>query len=595
MAGEQKGKTYEAIVKVALDRLKDSKQIKGNIYWNEKPTGMTIEPDFTIGADKDSPKYVLLVTHSSSAKNSDMKFWRNIGELAEAKLLLTTVPAVISITFDSVIKEDLKRIQNMSFDSQLVVGDLKYGVSIKNWVDINHASLATKAEDKVSEIKELLKKSRKLKALVEMLANDLLTGLARTRPELDELWMMDRQRVCGTSRVAKETFVRRGLSKLQIFDNIDLALRLYRGKPVGLKEIPQYAYELGLAKKSIGRAVWGDKEVKNAVDLLKDDDIRSISSQDKSELHISLLNSLRVLSFIDVAHAYIVRNYEKLCNEDAMLLMLLEVQKNPSLVLKISESITMNWLFQLVFDIQRAASGFKQEVGYSQFIQFALDNKKEINLWLEKKGLPQFKPRGNSAIVRGMTDWVNRRNTTHAASFSESYQALVAWVLSHALRSIQKSKIPAASELREFTVNNLLEQKLVTYRGFDPIQHLVEKGSTKFKMIRIKTCFGEASGIPGLGATMEVGLSNGVFLNWQSASDAGRDHKKKELCGRAIGLRYSWDKSTLRFIKRPNLRKLVLILDGTWRQSDLDALIRSGWDEIYYPNEIDRLTDAATY
>ena len=75
-------------------------------------------------------------------------------------------------------------------------------------------------------------------------------------------------------------------------------------------------------------------------------------------------------------------------------------------------------------------------------------------------------------------------------------------------------------------------------------------------------------------------------------SDAGRDHKKKELCGRAVGLRYSWDAKTKTFIKRPGVDKLFLVVDGTWRQSDLDALIRAGWDEIFYPDEMDKLAAA---
>ena len=33
----------------------------------------------------------------------------------------------------------------------------------------------------------------------------------------------------------------------------------------------------------------------------------------------------------------------------------------------------------------------------------------------------------------------------------------------------------------------------------------------------------------------------------------------------------------------------MLLLDGTWTQKDLDTLVRAGWDEIYYPDEIDKL------
>jgi hypothetical protein len=81
-----------------------------------------------------------------------------------------------------------------------------------------------------------------------------------------------------------------------------------------------------------------------------------------------------------------------------------------------------------------------------------------------------------------------------------------------------------------------------------------------------------------------------TLINWQTCSDAGRDHKKKELCGRAIGLRYHWDGKA--FIRRPGIQKMILVLDGTWRQSDLNALLRSGWDEIFYPDEMEQLAKA---
>ena len=38
--------------------------------------------------------------------------------------------------------------------------------------------------------------------------------------------------------------------------------------------------------------------------------------------------------------------------------------------------------------------------------------------------------------------------------------------------------------------------------------------------------------------------------------------------------------------------KLILVVDGTWQQSDLDALVRAGWDEIFYPDEMEKLATA---
>ncbi len=87
---------------------------------------MTIEPDFTVGKDKDHPQFGFLITHSGSAKESEKKLWRNMGELVELKVFIKTQPFVYNIAFDSVMKEALKMVQDAAFDGQLIVGDQPY-------------------------------------------------------------------------------------------------------------------------------------------------------------------------------------------------------------------------------------------------------------------------------------------------------------------------------------------------------------------------------------------------------------------------------------------------------------------------------------
>jgi hypothetical protein len=209
MAGERKGRTYEALIMIVLLELKHQGKIQGEIFWNQKPQGMTIEPDFTIGKDPDTPEKIIMVTHSGSSKNSDMKFWRNMGELAEAKTLLSTFPRVYSVAFDSVIKEDLKRLQYAAFDGQLIVGDSSYGNAIQNWVDINHINLPPKGIDKVEYIQRLLSKDREFIKIMRAFTQDLEFLIEQKQSELDELWQMERKRII---RACMET-------TLELWDN----------------------------------------------------------------------------------------------------------------------------------------------------------------------------------------------------------------------------------------------------------------------------------------------------------------------------------------------------------------------------------------
>ena len=176
--------------------------------------------------------------------------------------------------------------------------------------------------------------------------------------------------------------------------------------------------------------------------------------------------------------------------------------------------------------------------------------------------------------------------------------------------AIEHCSIILSEELSQFTVEKIQELRyaikvqyiakeyeatLLAHRGFEPLLGLLIDAkitSSPSDKRNIRTCFAEKAGLTRLGGKTSVLLKKHTIINWQTATDAGRDHKRKELCGRAIGLRYTWNAEKKQFEPRPGVQKLILLLDGTWRQKDLDALVRAGWDEIYYPDELDQLKKA---
>jgi hypothetical protein len=170
----------------------------------------------------------------------------------------------------------------------------------------------------------------------------------------------------------------------------------------------------------------------------------------------------------------------------------------------------------------------------------------------------------------------------------------IAVVLARILSTVGVKGLPQLlrpEKLRGYS-ENLIEAKLCTYRGFEPLRLLIEGAVPAVKLQAIRSCFGEKAALPGQATKTTILRKKKTLINWQSASDAGRDHKKKELCGRAVALRYSWDGKAKKFIKRPNVEKLILLLDGTWKREDLLALARAGWDEIFYPDEMEKLAKA---
>jgi hypothetical protein len=588
MAGERKGITYEAILYVVLERLRKKGKLKGEIFWNETPDGMTIEPDLLVGADKDRPTNLFLVTHSGSAKNSEMKFWRNMGELVEAKTQLFTVPRVYNVAFDSIIKEGLKKVQLAAFDGQLVVGDESYGKALQTWVDANNASLPQERFEKADAVKKAAG-SKGLSTLISRLEADVAKLVGSTNASMKSVWAMERKRPKGKAPTARDTFVRRGLSKLLVFEDVDLALRLYGRQRVEVDEVPEYAFLCGLARKSIGRAVPADREVLSAAAILEGAALRGVIDSAPLEALEPWLTALRHLDHQHLIAAYISDEFDSLSKPDRLYQRLSALHQNPQALvagrsLPAAWPPSTVWLFVGISELIKADTGKANGFGYAQLAREVAD--------------PTGAARGFPKAVREVllspwghiSQWVNR---DARANFNDEVVKAVCHVLSFRLSAIGASRVAKlAAGLSDSMRKNILEAKLVTYRGFDPLLGLIRHRVSKIEVGRELTCFAAAAELGGQSGKTQVAKAKNTLINWQSASDAGRDHKKKELCGRAVGLRYSWDAKAKAFIKRPGVDKLILVVDGTWRQSDLDALTRAGWDEIFYPDEMDKLAAA---
>jgi hypothetical protein len=610
MAGERKGIAYEAIVKIALEELVRKGKLTGTVFWNEKPDAMTIEPDFTVGTDKDHPTHVFLVTHSGAAGNSHMKFWRNIGELGEAKIRLKTPARVYSVAFDSVIKEDLKALQATAFDGQLLVGDSDYGRCLQWWVEANAPELPKDGDEKVDGIREAMKDSSRTdnpKSLIDGFVRDLGKLVQTTRPELDELWALERKRAHGSAPLARDTFVRRGMAKLLVLP-AEVRKEVVAGKRT-ISDRPDLvpAVRLGIVAKNMslrGKATTfrvADAETANALTLLSAPQLASVFSRPLPDGVQAVVEQVRSVTRLDAMMAGLVAHYDRLLRPAEMLATFEAQHADPShLFLDATGAAPPEdvWLFRLVCESVKAVGGLKQGYGYAQMVQDIkrLASGAEMGRFVRTAaGVPKWElPASTEPVRRGLQDYVNRIPGT---SFSRALLAVVAFTLSKRLAEIPKARLLAATNaLAETWISSAFEARLLTHRSFDPVGWLVEdalRGCAHEEQY-IAACFAEAA--PTLSSTLsgttKVIRAKHTLVNWQSASDEGREHKKKELCGRAVALRYSWDAENGKFVPRAGIERLILVVDGTWRQDDLDALALSGWDHIFYPHEADQLRAA---
>jgi hypothetical protein len=579
MSNERRGLAYEAVVHVALQELIRESVVSGKLFWNETPSGMSIKADLLVGRDKDHPDVVLMITRCTSARNSDMKCWRNLGELVEAKTCLPTIPKVFGLTFGS-IKEALEPIQERAFDHFVWSRG-------KAWHTALDEVAATLVEEKALKPEafpdEVARRNPRrvldpLKAILAECFN------APPRRDLVALWNLHRQRVVPAAPSRRETNVRRGTAKLLVFEDPDLAARIHDGERVLKSAVPSYAFELGFAQKST-REAWGaDSDIRSAVQCIGRADLVALAQRCLRPQMTEWYYTLRNHQLVPHLAGFIKQNFSEVCKPRWLRDHLQELYDDPRALISalpgVSSPPPTVWLFEFLVQLIRVSTGSANGYGYAQLGEEVIE---KYSLRRASGGVPRIWVGG---FV--ISDWVHRRK---ADLMTAKELEMISSVLAERVKAIGVKEVTKiCDEMNTENAVHVLESKVIPYRMFDPLGELLQQKVPGFTEVRLNVCYREAAGIGGQAGRMDVGRAQNTLINWQSCTDSGRDHKKKELCGRAAGLRYHWNGKN--FVRRPGVEKLLLLLDGTWRDEDLKALLQSGWDDVFYPDEIDKLIKA---
>jgi hypothetical protein len=193
-----------------------------------------------------------------------------------------------------------------------------------------------------------------------------------------------------------------------------------------------------------------------------------------------------------------------------------------------------------------------------------------------------------------MNQYFNRQAGFRAPAAAVEFCAKV---LADVLSTCTRTEIEKAREaIRQQYVSKELEVGLLTHPGFDPVRALLlealQNAGLEAKPLTVQSAFAEratAEGaeIDGRSSATSLLKAHSAYLCWQSAHDSHTNDKKKEICGRVAGLRHHWNGTS--FVRRPGVDQLIVVLDGTWKDDDIRALLQSGWDDVYYPDEMDRV------
>lgn len=572
MANEVRGALYETITEAALQIAVKKAKIKGEVRWEQRPAGMSILPDFTIGEDKDKPSHIILVTASGSAKETDKKFWRNTGELQEVKAQISTTPKVINLYCKSVVKKGLEEVQLKLYDSTLHVDKQPYNKHLEKWVESFCKSAPKDREAKKALLAESIKTDKSLKSAIDSLADDLAIALKQENKDLSSLWALMQKDYKPAKKLpeVRKTYVRRGLGKLLVIEPaIRQLLYKHHGKPTGipLAQVSNYCFQLGFMKKSLGGARLEDKEIDSVLTLLGHDACEAVlkKAPSSTKTWVEPLRDLgRFLTHVD----FVEKNYTTVTTAKGLKDLLLKCYKDPS---KLSGEVGDNkvWIYEVLISLIKVKSGKKQGYGLSQLANDTLT--------------PEFGAGG--FLIPPFVQRTKQLSNDHIDS-------LATGLAKRFPLDVKQSEIDSLkSKITEWVIKENLEDRLIPYRNFEPLLWLLEFELKKQrKSYTQKTPYigwlNEYADSGRKNATTPLLKAGKTFIHWKTSHDSHTNDKTKELSARARNLRYSYDTKTKKFSHRDGGIKLALIVDGTWTEKNIRTLIESGWETIIYPDEI---------
>lgn len=534
---------------------------------HKKIAGGSIDTDIVIGS-LEEPEIVILVTNSSSAKNSLEKFWRNMGEILEGAKILKTPPKIVEVNLEGEFRKALSKGMSVTADIKLSIADLKDGPEAVKML----RELATKntraGQDRTNSVQDMLMRLPKVHNVASELGREVnRIRQSNSRAKLSAIKVTLDQIAKGSAIGRKDTFLRRGIAKTALlYLSSSNGLQEQHGSLIWIGKVPRYAKILGLINTSCGSnrivdrdIIWCTKHLglAQSIDLAR----RSIAERKKNWLawHLQISNDS-----INSDHQFIQDNFHDLSRDCRVAELICEQHRKG-----------YKWLFAHIMEVIKSSTGKRQGYGYSALA-------KDVGY-----------SKGISSGYLTLSDWINGH-----LELTPNHPLLVdvSKALSSRIRSIGYDSIEKIGQnIEEEYFSNLLEQKIVCYWLFEPLRMLIEDHLTAnaipFRLIKKNPTFiGESLGDPlGIAAPTAI-VTRNTLIYWNSAYDKGRHHKTKELMGRGLSLRITWNGKEYEI--RESLKKTILLIDGTWEQKQVNALARCGWDEIYYPHEMDQLAKA---
>jgi hypothetical protein len=602
MAGERAGRLYEALIAAALQC--DNSYASMSISCNVESPQLMVRPDILVG-DPSSPSLIVLVTRAGSRRNWHQKFWRNVGEAVNVKTVFPRT-RLVSINLGTEPKEELVTALAAVVD-RVIFPPREQRARLEQWMASIEAGARGDAALLTQYVAAALKAADSdIRRIVRAISNETFSALAAH----SDTWatvvpsLANRTEVAGAAASGweKPPSLRRGLAKLYVFGSPDRILAALGPRGSVSDELGAAMSEFGWASKSIGGWRVSDPELSEVLAHFSRETLLEVLQHCRTPELSMMCADVASPPWLIATSEFLRKNRSALQKAEYLFDLLVSTRDDISkLKLGVAKPADLvgSWLFRSISILLKAASGRKQGFGYEQFIADirGLSAKdRDLRLVFEQGANFAAVRRAGStdSLRRKLVDWVS--GLAGEVALPKWQIALVAVMLSKRLTAVSPTAYSkACSGFAAMARRLTYEDRIAPYAYFEPLPGLLQgalkKAGLKAQVVaRQATLFSELSNANREIATCPVIIVGRTYIHWKSSHGAHTSDKTKELCGRGFAIRHRIDKNQ-NIVPFEEVEQTLLVLDGDFSSSDVDYLIRAGWDKVVSSRQ---LADVAT-
>jgi hypothetical protein len=289
------------------------------------------------------------------------------------------------------------------------------------------------------------------------------------------------------------------------------------------------------------------------------------------------VDPVRSVGNIAAYSQFVIASFDDLKTGKGMLKLLKACYEDPVGILPKGTKLVIPprdvWLFVYCMTLEKAEQG--------KVVAYGLSN------LAAETGFPEI---GAGGFV--IPPFVHRHN-----SLPTPMLVAIARVFAEKIKRIGRDRLASSDFTR--SMKAMLIQRamyvLSNYRNFDPLMWLVELklniAGIECAVVKVPTFFKEVAGVSS-STSVFIRITDDTIIYTQTVTEAGRMHKTKELSARFRATKVKWDGK--QFGERASAKHIYLVVDGEWRDDDLETLMRSGVDAVFYTDEMDRLVAVLT-